>query len=148
MKTNCHFFQNASKQSSVSPAHLSPQTHTAHVEWCGIGHQELKTTASNMKQEQCVILRSMLLVSANQNEGIQRNTHVHTNRHILSDTTVRNKLLLLMLLLCEYVSVTACTNVSVHQVCVCVCVCVCVSVCVCVCVCLCVCMYDSVCVCV
>ena len=31
------FLQNVSKQSSVSCAHLSPHTYTAHVEWCGVG---------------------------------------------------------------------------------------------------------------
>ena len=37
-KSNCHFLQNVSKQSSVSHAHLSPHTYTAYAEWCGIGH--------------------------------------------------------------------------------------------------------------
>ena len=37
-KQTITFFQNVSKQSSVSRAHLSPYTYTAHVEWCGIGH--------------------------------------------------------------------------------------------------------------
>ena len=31
-------FQNVSKRSSVSLAHLSPDIYTARVEWCGAGH--------------------------------------------------------------------------------------------------------------
>ena len=44
-KANCHFFfQNVSKRSSVSRAHITPHTYTARVEWCGIGHWELKSS--------------------------------------------------------------------------------------------------------
>ena len=32
-KANCHFLQNALKQSSVCLVHFSPHTYTAHVEW-------------------------------------------------------------------------------------------------------------------
>ena len=40
-KAHCHFLQNVLKRSSASRAHLSPDTYTAGVEWCGIGYQEL-----------------------------------------------------------------------------------------------------------
>ena len=43
-KANRHFLQNVLKRSSVvSHAHLSSDTYTACVEWCGIGHQEFTT---------------------------------------------------------------------------------------------------------
>ena len=43
-KANCHLLQKVSKRSSVSCAHLSPDTYTAGVEWWGTGHEELITS--------------------------------------------------------------------------------------------------------
>ena len=42
MKKQTVTFFSVSKQSSVSRARLPPHTYTARVEWCGIGHYELR----------------------------------------------------------------------------------------------------------